>query len=112
MVKRGPGRPAIYTGEIEQAIVRIIKQHGLTRGRALLALEGVKLVETVTQPRKLSVSLPTLGKLAKRNGIKLYRGRPSQTAYENSAPEGDDLDIEQEEPVQELDDDGEYVEPY
>lgn len=63
-VKRGRGRPAVFTGNVKRHIVSVIRQHGLTGGRALLAQEGT------------SISLPTLGKFAAEAGIELHRGRP------------------------------------
>jgi len=58
------GRPKMFTGHIKRHIVSIIRKHGLTGGRTVLAEEGTK------------VSLPTLGKLAAEAGVELHRGRP------------------------------------
>ncbi len=69
------GRPPVYTGAIEKAIVRVIKTHGLMRGQKYLAETGVQ-VKPGKGRQTIKVSLPTLGKLAERNGIKLNRGRP------------------------------------
>ena len=74
--KRGRGRPPVYTGSLETAIVRVIKAHGLMRGQKYLATVGVQ--SKPGQGRKtVKVSLPTLGKLAERHGIELKRGRPA-----------------------------------
>ena len=73
--KRGRGRPKVYTGTKAKAIVRVIRDFGLTKGREFLAEVGVQV--TPGKPREVvSISLPTLGKLAKEAGIKLQRGRP------------------------------------
>lgn len=63
-VKRGRGRPAVFTGNVKRHIVAVIRKHGLTGGRVVLAEEGT------------SISLPTLGKFAAEAGIELHRGRP------------------------------------
>lgn len=74
--KRGRGRPAIFTGRLEQAIVGVIRKHGLTNGQKYLAETGVQV--TPGKPKQtVNVSIPTLGKLAERNGVELKRGRPS-----------------------------------
>lgn len=63
-VKRGRGRPAVFTGNVKRHIVSVIRKHGLTGGRVVLADEGT------------NISLPTLGKFAAEAGIELHRGRP------------------------------------
>ena len=63
-VKRGRGRPAVFTGHVKRHIVSVIRKHGLTGGRVVLADEGT------------NISLPTLGKFAAEAGIELHRGRP------------------------------------
>jgi|GEM_PF-5189221 len=60
------GRPAVFVGNLEQRIVGLIQKYGLTGARAKLA--GYK--------HSVSISLPTLAKLAERNGVELKRGRP------------------------------------
>lgn len=67
-VKRGRGRPAVFTGNVKRHIVAVIRKHGLTGGRVVLADEGT------------NISLPTLGKFAAEAGIELHRGRPSKAA--------------------------------
>lgn len=59
------GRPAVFVGGLEKRIVGLIEKHGLTGARAKLA--GYK--------NPISISLPTLAKLAERNGVELKRGR-------------------------------------
>jgi hypothetical protein len=71
------GRPPVYTGSLETAIVRVIRQHGLMRGQQYLATTGVQ-VKPGQGRKTIKVSLPTLGKLAERHGIKLNRGRPAK----------------------------------
>ncbi len=61
------GRPAVFTGSLEKAIVKVIKANGLTGARVLLESVGVQ--------RKPGTAKTPL-KLAKRNGLELKRGRP------------------------------------
>jgi transposase len=68
MAKRGRGRPVVFKGHEKRHILAVIRKHGLTNGRAVLAKE------------KVSISLPTLGKFAAEAGIELSRGRPSMAA--------------------------------
>ena len=65
--KRGRGRPPVFTGNTLRHIVSVIRKHGLTGGRVVLAEEGTK------------ISLPTLGKFAAEAGIELHRGRPKKS---------------------------------
>lgn len=64
-VKAGRGRPIVFKGNEKRHIVSVIRKHGLTKGREVLAGE------------KISISLPTLGKFAAEAGIELHRGRPA-----------------------------------
>jgi hypothetical protein len=64
-VKVGRGRPIVFKGKEKRHIVSVIRKHGLTKGREVLAGE------------KISISLPTLGKFAAEAGIELHRGRPA-----------------------------------
>ena len=59
------GRPVVFKGNVKKQVVSAIKKHGLTHGRVVLAEKGV------------SISMPTLGKLAREAGIELRRGRPA-----------------------------------
>ncbi len=74
-VKRGRGRPTVFKGYLAAKIVNVVKEHGLSGGREYLATVGVQ-----TKPfgpvKPVSISLPTLGKLAKAGGVELQRGRP------------------------------------
>ena len=79
MTSRGRGRPAIFIGSFERAIVRVIRAHGLMRSQRILATEGVQ-AQPGQAKAPVSISLPTLAKLANRNGIKLKRGRPVAVA--------------------------------
>lgn len=62
------GRPVVFKGNLKRQVVSAIRKNGLTGGRTVLAEKGV------------SVSMPTLGKLAKEAGIELKRGRPAVAA--------------------------------
>lgn len=63
MAKRGRGRPVVFKGNLKRHIVSLIKANGLTGARSVLAEEGT------------SISMPTLGTLAKNAGVALKRGR-------------------------------------
>ncbi len=76
---QGRGRPAVFTGLLETNIVKVIRQLGLTKGRAFLRKTGVQK-EVGGKVRKIKISMPTLGKLAARHGIELHRGRPAKAA--------------------------------
>lgn len=64
-VKAKRGRPIVFKGQEKRHIVTVIRKHGLTKGRELLAGE------------KINISLPTMGKFAVEAGIELRRGRPA-----------------------------------
>jgi hypothetical protein len=77
-VKRGRGRPAgsdKFSDKQKKAIASVLKRHGLTAGHAHLMNEGVQLVPGKGK-EKLTVSLPTLAKIAKSQGVEFQRGRP------------------------------------
>ena len=57
------GRPVVFKGNLKRHIVALVKKHGLTGARKVLADE------------KVSISMPTLGTLAKNAGVELSRGR-------------------------------------
>jgi hypothetical protein len=78
----GRGRPAIYTGNLARSIVSAIRKHGLTGARQVIANEGITVQTRPGQPSqkvKMTISLPTLGKLAKGK-VELHRGRPAKAA--------------------------------
>ena len=77
--KLGRGRPPVYTGAVEKAIVKVIRCEGLTGARDFLATTGVQVTPGKAK-QKFDISLPTLGKLAKKAKIKLFRGRPKIAA--------------------------------
>ena len=78
--KRGRGRPELYTGNVRKHIVALVKQHGATNARKILiACNGsdeakMRSEKTVKEP--LTISMPTILKLAKAGGVVLHRGRP------------------------------------
>ena len=77
MSKRG--RPAVYVGSFERAIAGVVRKYGLTKGRSFLATVGVQ-VKPGLPKQAVSVSMPTLGKIAHRYNIALKRGRPALAA--------------------------------
>lgn len=71
------GRPPVYTGHFETQIVKVLKEMGLTEGRKYLAETGVQMA--VGKPtEKVTVSMPTLSKLAQKHNLQLKRGRPKK----------------------------------
>jgi len=87
--KRGRGRPPVYTGQIRNQIVSLLKkQKNATRVRAILSsrngVVGIKKTEQAdAKVRKalgvekpVSISMPTLLGIAAKAGIDLQRGRP------------------------------------
>ncbi len=86
-VKRGRGRPPIYTGAVLIAIVALCDSIGLTNARKVLNSGGAVrkmlaskfgvTVDAALSGHKLGISMPTLCKLHERHGsVKLHRGRP------------------------------------
>lgn len=77
--RKGAGRPARFEGVELRAVVTLIKHHGLTDSRAILAADGrsklSKLRDLTVFPKPVSVSMPTLGTIASEAGIELHRGR-------------------------------------
>jgi hypothetical protein len=67
---KGPGRPAVYTGNVKKRIVSAIRKLGLTGARN-------SLMKNEDGKGKLKISLPTLGKFAAEAGIELQVGRPA-----------------------------------
>ena len=85
-VKRGRGRPAIYTGALLSHMIAVITALGLTNGRKLLNANGIILYnlekkfnfkrDRALAPKGLGVSMVTLCKMGQTHGVKLVRGRP------------------------------------
>jgi len=73
--KDGRGRPAIYTGALARKIASLIRKHGITGTRKVLAKEGLPQAEG--RNKKYKVSMPTLIKIGQKAGITLKRGRPA-----------------------------------
>lgn len=85
---RKAGRPPIFTGDLADRIVALVKERGALPTRRLLTArtaksKGVSAAErrlgearkALGFPEPVSVSLPTILKLAKRNGLTLVPGR-------------------------------------
>ena len=92
-VKRGRGRPAIYTGALEAMIVGMIAVCGLTNARKVLNSSGAVRAQAekkfgvsatyvdgdqMVRPKPLGISMVTLQKLGAKHGIELHRGRPKK----------------------------------
>ena len=86
-VRRGRGRPAVYTGEVETKIVSLLKQTGsATETRKILKTENwvktkagqerVSVRVAIGFVKHVNISMPTLLNLAARNGVELQVGRP------------------------------------
>ena len=85
VVKNGRGRPVVYKGKkFLRHVATLVKNHGATGARAILNAEagsdlaGKRSVKMVPQP--LGISLPTLLKIAKKEGVVLKRGRRAVAA--------------------------------
>lgn len=75
VVGRPKGQSIFLKGNINRVIVGLIKScGGLTATRDRLLIEGVQF-EKGKGKERLSVSLPTLVKVAQQAKIKLHRGR-------------------------------------
>lgn len=89
-VKRGPGRPRVYTVEQEAEIVRltteynacgcqrILKARNGTVGVSKAEQANAKLRNAKLFPKPVSIGLPTIFKYAKAAGVSHPVGRPSQ----------------------------------
>ncbi|HIJ11247.1 TPA: hypothetical protein HA278_04275 [Candidatus Woesearchaeota archaeon] len=78
--KKGRGRPTVYKGKkFLTHVCSLVKKHGATGARAILnAAVGSDLADLRSAkqvPAPLGISLPTILKIAKAQGIVLKRGR-------------------------------------
>lgn len=74
-VGRPKGQSIFLKGKVNRVIVSLIRTcGGLTATRDRLLIEGVQF-EKGKRKEKLSISLPTLVKVAQQAKIKLHRGR-------------------------------------
>jgi len=75
----GRGRPPVYTGNRLSTIVEMVKEHGALKTTNILRADGrQKLADLRDQrvfPKRLSISMPTVLRLAKDAGVQLSRGR-------------------------------------
>jgi len=95
-VKRGRGRPMVYTGVIRQTIMTLLSSNGATNTRKILnsrnGIVGVTKAERADAilrtdlgiPKPVGISMPTLLKIAGDEGIALRRGRPLKVMVEVS----------------------------
>lgn len=75
---KSPGRPPVFVGKVKTEITRLIRKHGITGTRDILAAKKGDLVahrNADIVPKPLSISLPTLVKLGQKANITLKRGR-------------------------------------
>ena len=83
VVAKKRGAPLKFKAKQVKHILSVIRKSGLVKGRAILLAEG------------LSISLPTMGKLAKADGtIKLQRGRPKLKKGEKKADKAEEKKVE------------------
>ena len=78
--KKGRGRPALYNGKkLRTHIASLIKNYGATGARNILnAADDSELAKKRSAkmiPAALGISLPTILKIAKEQGVVLKRGR-------------------------------------
>lgn len=79
MAKRGVGRPPVFSKGQRKSFAAVVRKHGLTHGREILATEGVSVnlgPGKGSVVKTFKVSLVTLGKIAKEAGVELKPGRP------------------------------------
>jgi hypothetical protein len=79
--KQQRGRPVVYAGELEQYVVDLLKKtnNATIVRRILNAVKGRKYYDQrdlQIVPKPLGISPPTIGKIAKKHGIVLPKGRP------------------------------------
>lgn len=84
------GRPALFTGNARQHVVGLLKRYqnatqvrqilGAEPGTGLAALRSDKLF-----PEAVKVSLPTLTKIAKAEGVEVKRGRATNESRQKFA---------------------------
>jgi hypothetical protein len=84
MAKRGRGRPVVYKGNVLKHIVALVKEHNAVHAQAILNAPNrtklAKLRNLTLVPKPLGISLPTLGKYARKAGAAHGRGRPAKAA--------------------------------
>lgn len=78
-VVRGRGRPMKFSPVQAKRVAAILLKNGLTAGQVVLATEGVQMVSG--KPKEpMTVSIPTLQKIAAAHNIEFTRGRPFKAA--------------------------------
>lgn len=80
MAKKNVGRPVEFKGFYAQQLVKVVRKHGLTKGRELLRTEALVSKKRGQEKQKVKVSIPTLAKLASEAGVSFKRGRPLKVA--------------------------------
>ena len=82
------GRPKLYTGKVAQYIAKLVNTYGATHARSILNAAGRDAVSIYNKglrdlklvPEALGISMPTVLKIAKENGVELHPGRPAEAA--------------------------------
>ena len=76
---RGRGRPVVYKGKLAKHIASLTRKHGATGARNILQAEAGSALAAMRSekmvPEGLGISLPTILKIAKAQGVVLKRGR-------------------------------------
>ena len=67
--KRGPGRPNVFSKDDFAKMANVVKEHSLAKAQ--------EIVRKWRGKKFASVSVPTLRKAAKLNGLNFVQGRPS-----------------------------------
>jgi hypothetical protein len=87
------GRPKLYTGKRFEHIVELVKEHGALKTTQILRSRSDAAIAALRDkrvfPNRLSISFPTILRIAKDGGLVLSLGRrPSEVSAEtdNSAP--------------------------
>lgn len=76
------GRPVVYAPKsaLGKHITKLVKEHTASGAVAILNAKKSELRNAELVPSALGISMPTVLKIAKANGVKLHRGRPALAA--------------------------------
>jgi transposase len=85
--KQGRGRPALLNAKQARHVASLVRNHTGVGAVAILAATDGELAELRNKnlfPEPISLSLPTVTKAARANGVELKRGRPTLSDAEKA----------------------------
>jgi hypothetical protein len=85
--KQGRGRPVALNSKQARHVATLVRQHKGTGAQAILAAKDGDLAELRNKnlfPEPMVLSLPTICKAARANGLELKRGRPALSEGEKA----------------------------